>query len=196
MMDFTKMREFINEVLGDKHAESLRKIISDTVEKEWQVPGKRFSPLLREHLLYFIAKQRNNLVSHLFPEMLEIKFQEEYGYTDCPAVLPKLIQDLANKLRLYFSERGKEVMAAPLGSKNSLKAKLSPFQEAFQLYLQQVSIDDRFKESIRDETGLPATFLRDLFNDFEKVSRISSVEQTNRERLKLFLNFITTKIKD
>lgn len=189
------MRKVITDMLGDQHAENLRKIISDTIEKEWQVPGKRFSPLLREHLLYFIAKQRNTLFTPLFPEILEIKFQEEYGYTDCPAVLPRLVQDLTAKIRTYFSERGKEIMAAPLGGKNFLRAKLSPFQEAFQLYVQQVSIDDRFKESIRDETGLPATFLKDLFNDFEKVSRISSTEQTSRARLKLFLNFMAAKME-
>jgi len=187
------MREFIDEVLGDKHAENLRKIISDTVEKEWQVPGKRFSPLLREHLLYFIAKQRNSLWSPLFPEILEIKFQEEYGYGDCPAVLPRLVQDLTSKVRLYFTERGKEVLAAPEGGRNSFKAKLSPFQEAFQLYLEQVSIDDPFKESIRDRTGLPATFLKGLFRDFERISG-TSAPQTPRARLKLFLNFIASKL--
>jgi hypothetical protein len=194
-MDFTKTREFIHETLGVKHAENLRKIISDTVEKEWQIPGKRFSPLLREHLLYFIAKQRNNLFSHLFPEILEIKFQEEYGYGDCPAVLPRLIEDLTSKIRLYFAERGKETLAAPPGTPNSLKVRLSPFQEAFQLYLEQIAIDDQFRESIREQTGLPAKFLKKIFDDFEKKFK-PSANQSKQELLKLFLRFMATKIEN
>lgn len=188
------MRKFIHEVIGDKHAENLRKIISNTVEKEWQVPGKRFSPLLRDHLLYFVTKQRHNLESQLFPEILQTKFEEEYGYTDCPAVLPKLIQDLTAKIRLYFSEQGKEILVIPVGSKNSDKAKFSPFQEAFRLYLERVSIDDRFKESIRDLTGLPTSFLKKLFNDFESIST-DSVGQTKQARMKSFSRFIATRIE-
>ncbi|MFC1854150.1 hypothetical protein ACFL27_28535 [candidate division CSSED10-310 bacterium] len=157
----SEQKQKIIEIIGEKHSDELRHILNKVVIENWALPNQRFSPLMVEHLLYFIAKSMPIMNDDLFLKLLALKFSEEYGYQYFPALLPKLIEDLATSLSNYCNQHFPLQRVAPQRSIEKV------FREPIMLYLDGYKVVSKSKESIRNISGLPPSFLLEFFKNFD-----------------------------
>ncbi|MBN2384316.1 hypothetical protein JXQ70_15675 [bacterium] len=159
----TEHRKKIKELIGDRHSHELREILEAILIKKWDLPQHRFSPLMIEHLLYFITKSIPIINSDLFVKLLTMKFAQEYGYEQYPHILPKLVDDLIATLRPYCTT------TFQLHKKAPQKAIADVFTEPLMLFLDGYKISSKSAESIWDISGLPLVFLSEFFECFSQV---------------------------
>lgn len=176
----SEQRKKAQAIIGEIHYNNLRKIIIRVIRNDWEQPNHKFSPLLIEHLLYFIVKSIPIIQLELFPQILQLKFVEEYGYNEFPALLPKLVEDILNPIQDYCKDRFR------LNSVTPLKAIEKVFTEHIRLYLEDCPINSKSRESIQQITGFPESFLKDFFKDFEAVRNGQRISNESNELFKKF----------
>lgn len=167
----SEQRRRVIEIIGEQHSEQLRAILKQIVVVKWEMPQHRFSPIMIEHLLYFVAKTIPITTLDIFPLLLTLKFTEEYGYNDCHAMLPKLIEDLVGTLRAYCI---KHFDVDRIAAQRAIE---KVFKEPLILFLDGYLIDSKSEDSIREISGLPLSFLTDFFegyNSFDKRQMVSN----------------------
>ena len=157
----SEQRKKTIELVGETRSDELREILKRIIVQNWEQPNLRFSPLMLEHLLYFISKSIPFVSNDLFTTLVSLKFAEEYGYKDYSAIIPKLVEDLVAALRIYCIQHFQIDRIAPQ------RAIEKVFREPILLYLDGYPINSQTKESIRDISGLPVTFLSDFFQQFD-----------------------------
>lgn len=165
-----EQRKLIHQILGPQTSEDIRQVLRQVINVTWEVPHVRFSPLMLEHLLYFIARNLPILNSHLFPRLLSSKFFEEYGYAEHPTIVEQLVEDLVQSLRVILNDRFPLMKVAPR------RALEKVFREIIVLYLEGCSLDNRTEESIRQLSGLPVSFLKQFFSAFEDIQQGKEID--------------------
>jgi len=162
-------RSRVRQILGDQRSEELRLILRNVLVQKWDIPQHRFSPLMLEHLLYFIAQAIPIIETELFCHILSLKFIEEYGYEHYPNLLPKIIEDLVGTLRTYCKQHFTITQVAPS------RAIEKVFKEPLLLYLDGYKIDSKSDESIWKISGLPLSFLSTFIESFSRVLEGESI---------------------